>query len=231
MKRQSGFTLLEIAIVTIIVGLLLGGIMRGQEMVVQARTKSLVADFTGVSAAVQAYRDRYRYIPGDDAGAAGRWGFYQAKSGNGDGLIGGGYSDPAPPGDPAVSLTIDPVTGAGESLNFWWHLRIAGFVSGPQQGPGAANQPDNAVGGILGVQTAQGPANFLGGLVACTSNVLDKNATGVDAQLDDLNPSQGEIRALLQNGTSNPSLTNPSNTQPSNYVEGSNNRYLVCRSL
>jgi prepilin-type N-terminal cleavage/methylation domain-containing protein len=234
-NRQHGFTLIETAIVTIIVGLLIGGILRGQEMVVQAKTKSLITDFTGITAAVQAYRDRYRALPGDDSSGSGRWVAYGAKSGNGDGIVGGAYNAAAPAGDPATSLTINTSTGAGESLNFWWHMRLSGFVSGPQQGPGAANQPDNTVGGILGVETVQtggAPAGFLTGLVACTSNVIDKNAIGLDAQLDDLEPAQGQIRALLQSPSStNPSLTDPSNTFPSSYTEGLSNRYLVCRSL
>jgi len=230
MRRQRGFTLVEIAIVTIIVALLIGGVLRGQEMVAQARTKSLVSDFVGITAAVQAYQDRYRYLPGDDAGGAARWGSYNAKSGTGDGTVSGLYNDPVPPGDPATSLTVD--ASGGESLNFWWHLRIAGFVAGPQRGPGAANQPDNVVGGILGVQTGNGPANFLSGLIACTSNVLDKNASGVEAQLDDLIPGQGQVRSLLQQtGKSSPTLTDPSNSTPANYVEGVGNRYLVCRSI
>src|SRR3990170_2506868 len=73
MKRNQGFTLVEIAIVLVIIGLLLGGILKGQEMITQAKIKNLIADFSGVSAAYHGYQDRYRAIPGDDAGAAARW--------------------------------------------------------------------------------------------------------------------------------------------------------------
>ena len=64
--RQSGFTLVEIAIVLVIIGLLLGGILKGQEMITQAKIKNVIADFSGVSAAYHGYQDRYRAIPGDD---------------------------------------------------------------------------------------------------------------------------------------------------------------------
>src|SRR5437867_3708850 len=73
MKKAQGFTLVEIAIVLVIIGLLLGGILRGQEMITQAKIKNVIADYTGVSAAYHGYQDRYRSIPGDDPQAAARW--------------------------------------------------------------------------------------------------------------------------------------------------------------
>src|SRR2546430_13048603 len=72
-SRQQGFTLVEIAIVLVIIGLLLGGILKGQEMITQAKIKNVIADFSGVSAAYHGYQDRYRAIPGDDPNAATRW--------------------------------------------------------------------------------------------------------------------------------------------------------------
>ena len=73
MTSGRGFTLVEIAIVLVIIGLLLGGILKGQEMITQAKIKNIVADFSGVSAAYYGYQDRYRAIPGDDPNAATRW--------------------------------------------------------------------------------------------------------------------------------------------------------------
>ena len=70
---QKGFTLVEIAIVLVIIGLLLGGILKGQEMITQAKIKNIISDFSGISAAFHGYQDRYRALPGDDAGAAARW--------------------------------------------------------------------------------------------------------------------------------------------------------------
>src|SRR5258706_14626672 len=80
---ESGFTLVEIAIVLVIIGLLLGGILKGQEMITQAKIKNVINDFNGVTAAVNSYQDRYRALPGDDLTAAGRWAGAQAGSGNG----------------------------------------------------------------------------------------------------------------------------------------------------
>src|SRR2546427_3191718 len=72
-STEAGFTLVEIAIVLVIIGLLLGGILKGQEMITQARIKNAINDFNGVTVAVTSYQDRYRFLPGDDPGASARW--------------------------------------------------------------------------------------------------------------------------------------------------------------
>src|SRR3954464_8478498 len=137
---QRGFTLVEIAIVLVIIGLLLGGILKGQEMITQAKIKNVIADMTGVSAAMYGYLDRYKALPGDDKNAT-RWGLAVPAS-SGNGVIEGTY--------------VDGPTK--ESMLFWDHLRRAGFVSGS-----GAENPFNAVTGKMGVQTGDGTGATPGG--------------------------------------------------------------------
>ena len=68
-RRQSGFTLIEIAIVLVIIGLLLGGILKGQELINSARVKNLASDFRNVPVFIYGYQDKYRALPGDDSAA------------------------------------------------------------------------------------------------------------------------------------------------------------------
>src|SRR5437762_6623740 len=131
-STEAGFTLVEIAIVLVIIGLLLGGILKGQEMITQAKIKNAINDFNGVAVAVTSYQDRYRALPGDDPNATARWTVQAPASGDGNGVIAGKYND--------VDLTK-------ESHLFWQHLRIAGFVAGLTTGSGAATNPPNAAGG------------------------------------------------------------------------------------
>src|SRR5512147_3232040 len=115
-SKQKGFTLVEIAIVLVIIGLLLGGILKGQEMITQAKIKNIVNDFNGITAAMNSYQDRYRAIPGDDRNASTRWttsSLPAAGSYQGDGQINGLYNN---------TLTV-AATAAQESNLFWWHLR------------------------------------------------------------------------------------------------------------
>ena len=68
-KRESGFTLIEIAIVLVIIGLLLGGVLKGQELITGARVRNLIQQQDGIKAAYFGFLDRYRALPGDYATA------------------------------------------------------------------------------------------------------------------------------------------------------------------
>ncbi|HVS27365.1 MAG TPA: prepilin-type N-terminal cleavage/methylation domain-containing protein, partial [Burkholderiales bacterium] len=50
MRKQSGFTLIEIAIVLVIIGLLLGGVLKGQELITSARVRNLISQQDGIKA-------------------------------------------------------------------------------------------------------------------------------------------------------------------------------------
>jgi len=118
--KQAGFTLVEIAIVLVIIGLLLGGILKGQEMITQAKIKNVVNDFNGITAAVNSYQDRYKALPGDDLNAPTRWGA-NGIAGNGDGQIGA----------TADTYNLAPTISTPKENNvFWLDLRLAGFVGG-----------------------------------------------------------------------------------------------------
>ncbi len=228
-KRQSGFTLVEIAIVLVIIGLLLGGILKGQEMIVQAKIKNTISDFNGVLAAYNGYIDRYRTLPGDDNGASARWTNLTATdNGDGSSVINSGYNSS---------------TANDESRLFWLHLRQAGFSPGQGQ-----QQPVNAHHGILGVQTGSGPAQggtvapvlstgtagtagFIagfGGVMICASQVPDKVTIAVDNQTDDGRSNSGQVRAV--NTPGNAAVTT-STTVTATYTETGTDTYIVCRAI
>ncbi len=227
--KQSGFTLVEIAIVLVIIGLLLGGILKGQEMITQAKIKNVINDMNGITAALNSYQDRYRALPGDDKNAATRWaGTTGIAAGDGDGVISGVWNSSVAASWP-------------ESQLFWWHLRLAGFISGT-----GADLPFNALSGKMGVQTGNGPAagatptavletagppliaGFTG-LIMCTANLPDKMAISVDAQTDDGNAQTGSVRGADQL-TIGPNPLVPAKLT-TGYVEDGTKSYLVCRTM
>ena len=86
--KRSGFTLVELSIVLIIIGLLIGGILKGKAMIDNAKQKRVKSDVDAIVAAVYNYQDKYGYLPGDDPndrttdlGATG------CTGGNGNGLF------------------------------------------------------------------------------------------------------------------------------------------------
>ena len=221
--KQAGFTLVEIAIVLVIIGLLLGGILKGQEMITQAKIKNVINDFNGITAAVSSYQDRYRALPGDDlnaGGAAGRWG---AGVTNGDG---NGIFNMATTATACKYNDAPAVGGTDECNLFWWHLRLAGFVAGTTAAQlSSEQQPNNAANGITGVQT--GGFGFTGNIV-CSSNLPDKIAIAVDTQMDDATANSGQIRGALQT-VPNPAV--PATTTADVYQETGTNTYLLCKAL
>lgn len=189
MARQAGFTLVEIAIVLVIIGLLLVGVLQGQEMIENGKVKNLANNMKGVSAAYYAYQDRYQAVPGDDAAASTR--FTGAVNGGGNGAITGVFT--------AVAA---PAVGA-ESNNFWQHTRMAGLLTGVATAA-AALPPTHALGGLLGVQsnvTAAGNLTYgMTGPVVCAGSVPWKIAQSLDQQLDDGDSATGKVRSGAAGG-------------------------------
>ena len=68
--KQHGFTLVEIAIVLVIIGLLLGGVLKGQEMINSAKVKNLANDFRTIPLFIYGYQDKFKRLPGDDPAVA-----------------------------------------------------------------------------------------------------------------------------------------------------------------
>ena len=185
-SKQSGFTLVEIAIVLVIIGLLLGGVLKGQELINSAKVKNIANDLNGIAAGVYAYQDRYKAFPGDDAAADARWSL-TTRSGNKNGVVGS-------------TTTAFNGPDSDENTFFWQHMRHAGFVAGDKTN---GEQPKNTLGGIVGVQTGTGIAATpdLGGLVVCTSNLPGKIAEAIDLQFDDGIKNAGNLRGYNQEST------------------------------
>ena len=102
-NSQSGYTLVEIAIVLVIIGLLLGGVLKGQELIYNQKVKSTYDNYRQYTAAMYGYQDRYKALPGDDAAATTRGFIVQA-------------------GDPAITRllpirsAINPTAGAASAM-------------------------------------------------------------------------------------------------------------------
>jgi len=173
LSKQKGFTLVEIAIVLVIVGLLIGGVLKGQEMITNAKLKRIESDNAGLQAAIFSYQDRYLQLPGDDDGANAR--FDSAPlDGDGDGTITGVWHV--------------PVAGT-ETGVFWSHLRSSGLVNGD---PLDEDPQQNAYGGKVGIHFGglgiDGHVSIFGQLEGSVVKVLE-------ARLDDGAGDTGRIRA------------------------------------
>ncbi len=121
-NKQRGFTLIEIAIVLVIIGLLLGGVLKGQELINTARVRALNNNVDGITAAWFSFQDRYRGFPGDYSQAAINLPGAPAN-GSGNGLVG---------------LDNAGADAPAERANVWVHLEAAGYITGNFDGADVA---------------------------------------------------------------------------------------------
>ncbi len=197
LMQQKGFTLVEIAIVLVIIGLLLGGVLKGQEIITNARLKNAVNVVNGISAAYYSYIDRYGAIPGDDE---------LPKS-----HIGCGTDNTAADGagDGNGSITGDTFNDtAGETNKLWRHLRGAGLIKGDGNCSQVATIPKHPWGGEIGVDAGNGILNFGSNSVICFKAVPGDIAVILDNQNDDGKADSGSVRAAVTT-TANAPAENP----------------------
>jgi prepilin-type N-terminal cleavage/methylation domain-containing protein len=211
-KSQSGFTLVEIAIVLVIIGLLLGGVLKGQELIENAKTRSIRNDYQGIAAAHYAYLDRYNQLAGDDNKSATRFGLTASTATTvGNGSLNAVFN--------ASCANINT-----EECQYWSDLRASGLLTGT-----GFNNPTNAFGGVVAiVSETAGSVAIAKGLNLCMGNLPAKAAEAIDAAFDDGVRNTGNVRATLIGSNGAPSDANASAT----YVDGNgSNQYTVCKIL
>ena len=190
MRKQGGFTLIEIAIVLVIIGLLIGGVLKGQELITSARVRNLISQQDGVRAAYFGFLDRFRAPPGDYSMASTNIANVAAgANGNGNGKI----------------RSVADGDAIDEFIAVWDHLAKAGFINGSYT---YAASPETA---------ASAPTNpyarylqmifddvYAGGLhrhnIKTGNQIPSEILAETDRKIDDGNPVGGVFRFSVYSG-------------------------------
>jgi len=185
MNKQRGFTLVEIAIVLVIIGLLLGGVLKGQALITNAKVRNTVSRFDEMKAAVFGFQDRYKALPGDMS--------------NANTVVGNGAARCTSNCDDGL---IQPWRNTSLVTN---NLLAAGLYSGNantrqvNSPPTAKNAPTNAWGGATFVAYwnnyyNRGKAPSANGIY--TGRSIPSTALAeIDRKLDDGKPQTGSFRS------------------------------------
>jgi prepilin-type N-terminal cleavage/methylation domain-containing protein len=205
---RAAFTLVELSIVLVIIGLIIGGVLTGQQIIQNAKITNAVNAVQAYQAAFQSYSQNYGVLPGDDPSATRRFSGTTGFSTNGD-------------GDGTLEGTYDSSTSTDESRLAWADLRAAGLVKNQVTSSSTAVQPTNPFGGIYGFQT--GAFSVFTTPVLCLNDVPAAAAQSLDTRLDDGVTDSGSIQANTSSATDAPTA---SSTTSSGY--GTTGTYIVC---
>lgn len=208
---QKGFTMVELSIVLVIIGLIVAGVLVGQDLIRGAEVRATVSQLERFSATVNTFRVKYTQIPGDinkaeDFGLA-NTATNQGLNGDANGLL-SDYS-----GSAADTVTNPINLAKGEIVNFWYHLSRASLIEGNFDGgvnPGniptlsetfprtKMNRGGFTVYNDSGVNHFHiGVTNSIGGTAhTFANNLRPEEAYGIDVKIDDGFPERGATLAM-----------------------------------
>ena len=221
MKKIDGFSLVELSIVLVILGLLVGGVLTGQSLIRAAELRSGIAQIQQYSTAILSFRDKYFALPGDMPNATAFWGVAAGNgsdadcfgtesttratcNGTGDGRI------HTPPG------VTSGVHFHHEGFRAWQHLANAGLIEGSftgrtdstsvalQRTPGK-NVPVSKLGGASGARlnyadhektSYYDPArSYVFNMLFISGALTPEENWNIDTKMDDGNPVWGTVFA------------------------------------
>ena len=221
-KKHKGFTLVEIAIVLTIIGLLIGGVLKGIELVDDAKVTSTIANMQASQAAMQTFWSTYKAIPGDMQKATTKIpGCNEVDNfctnGNGNNYIHGLDSIRTN----LSSIGPTDTSSSREKWLFWKHLALAGFISNVVVNDEGTTKglPTSDIGGVMSIGYSNGSfdcnigdsykrGHWIVLLSGKESNCISTDAYPVkpvfliDKKLDDGKPETGFVRAGESSSTS-----------------------------
>jgi prepilin-type N-terminal cleavage/methylation domain-containing protein len=237
---QRGFSLVELSIVLVILGLLTGGILAGQSLIRASELRAVISDIQRYQTAVHTFRDKYFALPGDMPNAQSFWGIAHATPATCITTIGSGTATCNGDGDGFIEYLS---TGSNETFRFFQHLANAGLIEGSYTGiEGSLGNAVHAIPGVnvpksklanMGPSLYYYPTTPAGMYPNSTGNVLFYGLTlgnsvtnglsfkaeeqwGFDTKIDDSKPAYGYLRSY--NNTTRPNCVTSDTASSAEYT-------------
>lgn len=190
LRNEAGFSLIEIAIALIVVGLIIGGVLKGKELIENAKLNVVARNVDMYRVAIHLFTDTYGSLPGDFHLASSHINA-KLRDGQNDGIIGGHGLNPA-----------------DEAANVWMHLAQAGFIGDvgqlPAQGYAKGGQgiPQEKIGGVFTIQHdpyPEMPGHWLllgreNGSKGDGALLTPQQAQALSQKMDSSDPHSGRVR-------------------------------------
>lgn len=237
--NQGGFTLVELAIVMIIIGLLIGGVLKGQELILNAQTTRVIAQIKSYKTAFRTFRGMYNELPGDMTNARRRLPGCAADALclNGDGNLIVGTNVAGNHVITQAGITSRPEV---ETTMFWKHMALANVIgevdatAAPTATAWGSTHPRSAMRGGYQVFFYTGASNFVGvGHKIRWQNHLTGNipfgtrgahvidpirAWNIDIKIDDGAYHAGDVMSDSESGGCGTGALNYANTRERNCI-------------
>lgn len=234
-RPLSAFSLVELSIVLVILGLLVGGVLSGQSLIRAAELRATTSQFAQYHASYFSFRDKYFGIPGDLTNATQFWGIAAGSTGSDDTCYAAVVTNDTCNGDGNGQISGQSnATGANtlnERFRFWQHLALAGLIEGSFTGatdgggnnlrtPGknipAGKMPNSSyqthyvasAGGEYYAATVGRNVLNLSAISAGAGVLKPEEAWNIDTKLDDGKPGLGKINTFLDSGALGPNCSN-----------------------
>ena len=190
-SRQAGFSLVELAIVLIVIGLIVGGVLKGMDLIESARLKAVLSQLNEYRVATGTFLDRYDALPGD---------FNSAREHIDSNLINGNNDG---------TIADKGLKHGDKAQQYWAHLAAANLIPKPGEPPQGGNvkfgqgAPAARIGGGITVVYTPKPDMpghwfLLGAENGDSGNgalLTSQQAMTLDRQADNGDPNSGRIRA------------------------------------
>jgi prepilin-type N-terminal cleavage/methylation domain-containing protein len=177
---QLGFTLIELSIVLVIIGLIAGGVMLGKDLVEQAELRSAISDITHYTSAINQFKRKFSALPGDMRNATRFWGAANVTPAVCATTVGSGTQTCNGNGNGWIALG-GSAAEEYEKFRFWQHLANAGIIEGAYSG---VTGPNGTSEGVIGVNVPASRIQGAGYFIDHQGTVLPGNTVWFPARYD-----------------------------------------------